>query len=168
MSKFTLPFPGHPEIYPLVLTTKTQEIFNCRVDEDVTEEQPYKLIKKEDIFADFANRAAVSDFYPVKKIVQVGMSPLFIFQPYLKRFLIHNRKSWRDSWAQIWHFPLPWTNAILSMSLWESFSTTLCEKQTPISDRLFYSTPRKARSCPILTRKGTYSIFPYCFDCKHS
>ncbi|KAF4021627.1 hypothetical protein G4228_013851 [Cervus hanglu yarkandensis] len=61
---------GHPEIYPLVLTTKTQEIFNCRVDEDVTEEQPYKLIKKEDIFADFANRAAVSDFYPVKKIVQ--------------------------------------------------------------------------------------------------
>ncbi|XP_055258160.1 dynein axonemal intermediate chain 3 isoform X4 [Moschus berezovskii] len=61
---------GHPEIYPLVLTTKTQEIFNCRVDEDVTEEQPYKLIRKEDIFADFANRAAVSDFYPVKKIVQ--------------------------------------------------------------------------------------------------
>uniref|UniRef100_A0A8B9W115 Dynein axonemal intermediate chain 3 n=1 Tax=Bos mutus grunniens TaxID=30521 RepID=A0A8B9W115_BOSMU len=47
MSKFTLPFPGHPEIYPLVLTTKTQEIFNY-----------------------FANRAAVSDFYPVKKIVQ--------------------------------------------------------------------------------------------------
>ncbi|KAI4580533.1 hypothetical protein MJT46_019302, partial [Ovis ammon polii x Ovis aries] len=70
MSKFTLPFPGHPEIYPLVLTTKTQEIFNCRVEEDVTEEQPYKLIKKEDIFADFANRAAVSDFYPVKNIVQ--------------------------------------------------------------------------------------------------
>jgi len=97
MSKSTLPFPGHPEIYPLVLTTKTQEIFNCRVDEDVTEEQPYKLIKKEDIFVDFANRAAVSDFYPVKKIVQVGMSPLFIFQPYLKRFLIHNHKSWRDS-----------------------------------------------------------------------
>ncbi|KAI4590807.1 hypothetical protein MJG53_001856 [Ovis ammon polii x Ovis aries] len=61
---------GHPEIYPLVLTTKTQEIFNCRVEEDVTEEQPYKLIKKEDIFADFANRAAVSDFYPVKNIVQ--------------------------------------------------------------------------------------------------
>ncbi|KAB1269100.1 WD repeat-containing protein 63 [Camelus dromedarius] len=61
---------GHPEIYPLVLTTKTQEIFNCRVDEDITDEQPYKLIRKEDIFADFVNRAAVSDFYPVKKIIQ--------------------------------------------------------------------------------------------------
>lgn len=61
---------GHPEIYPIVLTTKTQEIFNCRVDEDFTDEEPYKLIKKQDILADFHNRAAVSDFYPVKKIVQ--------------------------------------------------------------------------------------------------
>ncbi|XP_051021822.1 dynein axonemal intermediate chain 3 [Acomys russatus] len=61
---------GHPEIYPLVLTTKTQEIFNCRVDEDMTDEQTYKLIKKEDILADLQNRAAVSDFHPVKKIVR--------------------------------------------------------------------------------------------------
>uniref|UniRef100_A0A673TEL3 Dynein axonemal intermediate chain 3 n=1 Tax=Suricata suricatta TaxID=37032 RepID=A0A673TEL3_SURSU len=61
---------GHPEIYPLVLTTQTQEIFNCRIDEDVTDGKPYKLIKKEDILADFKNRAAVSDFYPVKKVIQ--------------------------------------------------------------------------------------------------
>ncbi|XP_040843173.1 dynein intermediate chain 3, axonemal [Ochotona curzoniae] len=61
---------GHPEIYPLVLTTKTQEIFNCRIDEDVTEETPYKLIKKEDILEDLQNRAAVSDFHPVKKLVR--------------------------------------------------------------------------------------------------
>lgn len=61
---------GHPEIYPLVLTTKTQEIFSCRIDEDMTDEQTYKLIKKEDILADLQNRAAVSDFYPVKKIVR--------------------------------------------------------------------------------------------------
>ncbi|XP_064136031.1 dynein axonemal intermediate chain 3 [Loxodonta africana] len=61
---------GHPEIFPLVLTTKTQEIFNCRVNEDFTDEQPYKLLKKEDIIEDLHNRAAVSDFHPVKKIVQ--------------------------------------------------------------------------------------------------
>ncbi|EHB18031.1 WD repeat-containing protein 63 [Heterocephalus glaber] len=61
---------GHPEIYPLVLTTKTQEIFNCRIDEDITDEIPYKLIKKEDIFEDLHRRAAVSDFHPIKKIVQ--------------------------------------------------------------------------------------------------
>ncbi|KAM9241771.1 dynein axonemal intermediate chain 3 [Dugong dugon] len=61
---------GHPEIFPLVLTTKTQEIFNCRVNEDFTGEQPYKLLKKEDIIEDLHNRAAISDFHPVKKIVQ--------------------------------------------------------------------------------------------------
>ncbi|XP_037682675.1 dynein intermediate chain 3, axonemal isoform X2 [Choloepus didactylus] len=61
---------GHPEVYPIVLTTKTQEIFNCRIDEDVTDKQPYKLIRKEHIIEDLVNRAAVSDFYPVKKIVR--------------------------------------------------------------------------------------------------
>ncbi|KAM8790422.1 dynein axonemal intermediate chain 3 isoform 2-T2 [Rhynchonycteris naso] len=61
---------GHPEIYPLVLTSKTQEIFNCRIDEDMTDEQPYKLIKIQDILADFYHRAAVSDFYPIKKLIQ--------------------------------------------------------------------------------------------------
>lgn len=74
-----MPSPGHPEIYPLVLTTQTQELFKCQIDEDVTDEQPYKLIKKEDIFADFRNRAAVSDFYPVKKVIQVSTTSLFIY-----------------------------------------------------------------------------------------
>ncbi|KAM6326985.1 LOW QUALITY PROTEIN: dynein axonemal intermediate chain 3 [Podargus strigoides] len=60
---------GHPEIFPLVFTTKTQEIFNCRVDEDVTEENCFKLIKKEEIIQDLKKRAAVSDFRPVKKVV---------------------------------------------------------------------------------------------------
>ncbi|XP_055978831.1 dynein axonemal intermediate chain 3 [Sorex fumeus] len=60
----------YPHIYPLVLTTKTQDIFGLRIDEDVTDEKPYKLIKKEAIFSDFINRAAVSDFYPLKKVIQ--------------------------------------------------------------------------------------------------
>ena len=87
---------GHPEIYPLVLTTMTQEIFDCRVDEDVTDDQPYKLIRKEDILADFENRAAVSDFYPVKKIVQVSTESFFISWYYLKTFMVHDHKSWRN------------------------------------------------------------------------
>lgn len=62
---------GHPEIFPLVLTTRTQEIFNCRVDEDVTEENCFKLIKKDDIIQDLKTRAAISDFHPVKNIVLV-------------------------------------------------------------------------------------------------
>ncbi|XP_049665221.1 dynein axonemal intermediate chain 3 isoform X1 [Accipiter gentilis] len=60
---------GHPEIFPLVFTTKTQEIFNCRVDEDVTEENCFKLIKKEDIIQDLKTRATISDFHPIKKVV---------------------------------------------------------------------------------------------------
>ncbi|XP_009958347.1 PREDICTED: WD repeat-containing protein 63, partial [Leptosomus discolor] len=60
---------GHPEIFPLVFTTKTQDIFNCRVDEDVTEENCFKLIKKEDIIQDLKTRAAISDFHPVKRVV---------------------------------------------------------------------------------------------------
>ncbi|NWQ73778.1 WDR63 protein, partial [Columbina picui] len=60
---------GHPEIFPLVFTTKTQEIFSCRADEDVTEENCFKLIKKEDIIQDLKTRATVSDFHPVKKVI---------------------------------------------------------------------------------------------------
>ncbi|KFR03726.1 WD repeat-containing protein 63, partial [Opisthocomus hoazin] len=64
-----LSFIGHPEIFPVFFTTKTQEIFNCRADEDVTEENCFKLIKKEDIIQDLKTRATISDFHPVKKVV---------------------------------------------------------------------------------------------------
>lgn len=58
---------SHPDhIFPLVLTSVTQEMFGCRTDEDVTAENPYKLLKKEDMVQDLKTRAAVSDFSPVK------------------------------------------------------------------------------------------------------
>ncbi|CAI9547361.1 unnamed protein product, partial [Staurois parvus] len=61
---------GHPDyVIPLVLTSKTQEIFQCRVDEDVTQENPYKLLKKEEILSDLKTRAAVSDFSPIKSVI---------------------------------------------------------------------------------------------------
>ncbi|CAM4674132.1 unnamed protein product [Leuciscus chuanchicus] len=60
----------HPEhIFPLVLTSVTQEMFGCRADEDVTGENPYKLLRKKEIVQDMKTRAAVSDFSPVKQIV---------------------------------------------------------------------------------------------------
>uniref|UniRef100_A0A8B9FDZ1 WD repeat domain 63 n=1 Tax=Amazona collaria TaxID=241587 RepID=A0A8B9FDZ1_9PSIT len=64
-----LSFTGHPEIFPLVLTTQTQAIFNCRVDEDVTEENCFKIIKKEDVIQDLKRRAKISDFYPIKNVI---------------------------------------------------------------------------------------------------
>ncbi|XP_029905060.1 dynein axonemal intermediate chain 3 [Myripristis murdjan] len=66
----SVPGPGHPDdIFPLVLTSATQELFGCRADEDVTGESPYKLLRKDDIVQDMKRRAAVSDFSTVKQIV---------------------------------------------------------------------------------------------------
>lgn len=63
---------GHPDdIFPMVLTSATQGLFDCIADEDVTGESPYKLLKKDDIIKDIKTRAAVSDFSPVKQIVLV-------------------------------------------------------------------------------------------------
>ena len=59
-------------VVPLFLTGAGQQIFQCVVDQDVTPEAAHKLIPKEKILEDFRNRAAVSDFHPVKKKVQVG------------------------------------------------------------------------------------------------
>nr|XP_056700726.1 dynein axonemal intermediate chain 3 [Euleptes europaea] len=77
---------GHPEIFPLVLTEKTQEIFNCRADTDITADNPYKLVKKEDIIQDMKTRAAISDFHPIKSIIQdyPGEELLIVFDRELK------------------------------------------------------------------------------------
>lgn len=65
---------GHPEdIFPMVLTSATQELFDCRADEDVTGDDPYRLLRKDDIIQDMKTRAAVSDFSPVKAIVLVRL-----------------------------------------------------------------------------------------------
>lgn len=61
---------GVPEgVVPLFLSSKTQEIFHCRCDEDVTEENPIKIITKQEILDDMRNRAAVCDFHPIKQEV---------------------------------------------------------------------------------------------------
>uniref|UniRef100_A0A3Q3ARK8 Uncharacterized protein n=1 Tax=Kryptolebias marmoratus TaxID=37003 RepID=A0A3Q3ARK8_KRYMA len=65
---------SHPEdIFPLTLTSATQNLFGCQIDEDVTAQSPYKLLKKDDIMQDIKTRAAVSDFSPAKQIVLVRL-----------------------------------------------------------------------------------------------
>ena len=70
-------------VLPLFFTGQTQGIFKCVADEDVTEENPYKLIQKDDILQDFRDRAAISDFHPAKKIVQNWTLPeiLVVYDP---------------------------------------------------------------------------------------
>lgn len=52
---------------PIFISNGTQELFNCLTEKDVTLENPYKILKKEDILQDIYNRAAVSDFQPYNK-----------------------------------------------------------------------------------------------------
>ncbi len=59
-------------VFPLFFTSKTQELFECKADEDVTAENPNKLISKERILEDYKERAAISDFHPAKSLVQVS------------------------------------------------------------------------------------------------
>eukprot|EP00053_Salpingoeca_punica_P027326 m.24225 g.24225 ORF g.24225 m.24225 type:complete len:860 (-) comp9539_c0_seq1:189-2768(-) len=68
---------------PIFFTTATQELFACRVDVDVTEQQPHKLIPIERILQDFVDRAAVSDFHPCKAEMQAytGSEVLVVFDP---------------------------------------------------------------------------------------
>ncbi|NWV36559.1 WDR63 protein, partial [Grantiella picta] len=77
---------GHPEIFPLLLTAKTQEIFNCRPAKDVTEQNCFKCIKKEDIIQDLKTRAKTSDFVPLKKVIleYPGEELLVVFDPLIQ------------------------------------------------------------------------------------
>ena len=59
------------DIKPIFVATQGQQIFGCVADEDVTSENPYKLIPKEQILQDFLNRAGVSDFKVAKSVINV-------------------------------------------------------------------------------------------------
>ena len=63
-------------VVPIFLSSKSQEIMGCVPYEDVTEESPFKLLKKEDILADMYNRAAISDFSPMKEVFNVSPNTL--------------------------------------------------------------------------------------------
>lgn len=59
-------------IVPLFFSGASQQVFGCVVDVDVSSEHPHVLIPKEKVAEDFRNRAAVSDFHPVKKHLLVS------------------------------------------------------------------------------------------------
>ena len=56
----------------LFISSMTQNIFSCKADEDVTEETPFMFLSKAKILQDLFDRAAVSDFHPIKSIIQVS------------------------------------------------------------------------------------------------
>merc|ERR1712080_199951 len=63
----------HPDLpkgsYPCFLSGKTQEIFSVNVEEDVTEENPCKMLSVNSIKDDLLKRAAACDFSVFKEII---------------------------------------------------------------------------------------------------
>lgn len=69
--------------FPLFMTSKTQEIFHCVCDNDVTEENPFKIITKQEILDDLRNRAAVCDFHPFKQqIIDYAFDEILVVYDY--------------------------------------------------------------------------------------
>jgi hypothetical protein len=62
-------------VVPVFLSTATQQIFNVIGDTDVTSDNPYKLIQKDQLLQDIQLRAAVSDFQPLKQKILVNILP---------------------------------------------------------------------------------------------
>lgn len=66
-------YPGIPDnVVPIFLSSKTQQIYHCVCDEDVTKDNPFKIVTKEEILEDMHNRAAVCDFHPMKQKIIVS------------------------------------------------------------------------------------------------
>lgn len=68
MDEYTVDCP--PGLYRLFITRQTQQIFNLKTEEDVTQEDNIKSVKKQSILDDIANRHALSDFSPLKKQIE--------------------------------------------------------------------------------------------------
>jgi len=56
-------------LFPIFLTSMTQNLFKIQADVDVTEENPVKLIPKVDIQSDLVARASISDFSVIKQAI---------------------------------------------------------------------------------------------------
>lgn len=87
-------------VVPLFLSSKTQEIFGVHADIDVTAENPMKIVGKEHVLQDLYNRAAISDFHPVKPLMVVSLlchESLFCCSVLLPRCFVHIVVSYKNN-----------------------------------------------------------------------
>ncbi|RNA37716.1 WD repeat-containing 63 [Brachionus plicatilis] len=57
-------------LYRLFLSSGTQAAFNLRSDEDITQEDNFRLVPKQNILDDMVSKQAVSDFSPLRKQIE--------------------------------------------------------------------------------------------------
>ncbi|KAJ3375105.1 WD repeat-containing protein 63 [Allomyces arbusculus] len=76
---FTVPDPLPDGAVPLFLSTATVDLFHLK--EKCTEAAPYTFMKRADMLADLFNRAAVSDFHPIKlQLNELQMEEMLLVQ----------------------------------------------------------------------------------------
>jgi hypothetical protein len=56
-------------LYRLFLSRATQQTLNLKADEDVTQEDNVRSVRKQLLLDDIAHKHATSDFYPFKKLI---------------------------------------------------------------------------------------------------
>jgi len=59
-----------PGLYRIYLTPTSQQTYNLRMDEDVTQEDNIRTIQKQLIIDDISKREAGSDFHPIKQFLE--------------------------------------------------------------------------------------------------
>ena len=59
-----------PGLFRLFLTNATQQAFNVRSEEDITQEDNVRSIKREQALDDISRRQVGSDFFPLKKQIE--------------------------------------------------------------------------------------------------
>ena len=57
-------------VYPVFLGPTSQEKFGSRPREEVTEDKPYVMVTKAFFLEDIQFRGAISDFHPMKKLIE--------------------------------------------------------------------------------------------------
>lgn len=68
MDEYTKGCP--PGLYRIYLTPSSQQAYNLRMDEDVTQEDNIRTIQKQQIIDDIGKREAGSDFHPIKQFLE--------------------------------------------------------------------------------------------------
>jgi hypothetical protein len=56
-------------IFPMFLSTQSQNIAKCVIEQDVSLDKMFRMVPKSDLMQDMATRLAISDFTPAKQYI---------------------------------------------------------------------------------------------------
>jgi len=68
LDDYTIECP--PGLYRLFISSNTQEAFNIRIDDDVTQQDNLRMIDRQQILDDIYKKQVGSDFSPLRKLIE--------------------------------------------------------------------------------------------------